>query len=345
MKRMANITRRQALGTIAAAGAAVAVTGSFPAPALAAPTKLRFGTFVGPTSVLNTDIFFPWFDRIQQASNGTLEIEYLSGGSAAKPQEVIDAVTAGIIDIGWSITAYNPGRFNAAGVSELPIITRNPAEGSAGIAALHDAGMLDGFDGVKVLGVGTTDIARLHHADQVDGLGAFKSAKVRAAGRVLSAMLEKIGATPVGMPITSVAESLAKHVVDGAAADWFSLDAFRLIDVTRTHLDLAIGAPAMYVAMNQASYDRLPDAAKAAFEANPPAALAEFWGSRLAAKSAATRDVVVATEGHTIIEPNAEEQAEWQNAADAVIADWVSATDNGQAILDAYSQAVTAHRG
>jgi TRAP-type C4-dicarboxylate transport system substrate-binding protein len=333
------ITRRGTLAVMAGLGATLIAR-----PASAQATTLKFATFVGPTSFLNTDIFEPWFKQIEDASNGTLKVQFLSGGSAAKPQEVIDAVTAGVVDIGWSITAYNPGRFNAAGVSELPIMTENPAEGSAGMAALLDAGLLDGFQEVKVLGVGTTDIGRLHHGKAVENLAAFKGAKVRAAGRVLSAMVEKIGAVPVGMPITSVAESITKGVIDGTVADWFSLEGFRLIDVVQTHLDLAMGAPAMYVAMNQSSFEKLPAEAKAALEKFPPKALAEFWGTRLAKKSAATRDTVATLAGHKIIEPTAEERALWQAAADTVIAEWATSLPNGKTILDTYANAVKAAR-
>ncbi|MGO4833142.1 TRAP transporter substrate-binding protein DctP, partial [Rhizobiaceae sp. 2RAB30] len=235
--------------------------------------------------------------------------------------------------------------FNAAGVSELPMVTQNPAEGSLGMAALLDAGLLDGFQDVRVLGVATTDVGRLHHGKVVENLAAFKGAKVRAAGRVLSAMVEKIGAVPVGMPITSVAESVAKGVIDGTVADWFSLEGFRLIDVVQTHLDLAMGAPAMYVAMNKASYEKLPAEAKAVLDKFPPKALAEFWGTRLAKKSAATRDAVAATAGHKIIEPTAAENAVWEGSAKAVIDEWVAGNANGKAIFDTYSVAVKAARG
>lgn len=334
------LTRRGTLGIMAGLGATLIAR-----PATAQATTLRFATFVGPTSFLNTDIFEPWFKQIEDASNGTLKVQFLSGGSAAKPQEVIDAVTAGIVDIGWSITAYNPGRFNAAGVSELPMVTQNPAEGSLAMAALLDAGLLDGFQDVRVLGVATTDVGRLHHGKVVENLAAFKGAKVRAAGRVLSAMVEKIGAVPVGMPITSVAESVTKGVIDGTVADWFSLEGFRLIDVVQTHLDLAMGAPAMYVAMNKASYEKLPAEAKAVLDKFPPKAFAEFWGTRLAKKSAATREAVAATAGHKIIEPTAEENAVWEGSAKAVIDEWVAGTANGKAIFDTYSAAVKAARG
>lgn len=333
-------TRRWALGTTAAA----LLAGLLPSAAQAQEVTLRFGTFVGPTSFLNTDIFLPWLAEIEAASGGKLKFEVLSGGAAAKPQEVIDSVTAGIIDVGWSITAYNPGRFNASGVSELPLLTQNPAEGSAGMAALYEAGLLDGFDGVKVLGVATTDVARLHLTTDATGLADFDGAKMRAAGRVLSAMLERIGATPIGMPITSVAESLAKNVIDGAAADWFSVESFRLIDATRTHMDLALGAPGMYMVMNQAKYDQLPDDVKAVFDTYSAPAFAEFWGSRLTAESDRVRDVVVSTEGHVLIEPTAEEQATWRAAAEAEIAAWTEETANGAAVIDSYTAAIDAYR-
>lgn len=334
------LTRRLALGT------AIAVTlgGLVPMAAQAQETTLRFGTFVGPTSFLNTDIFEPWLAEIEAATDGKLKFEILSGGAAAKPTEVIDSVLAGIVDVGWSITAYNPGRFNAAGVSELPILTQNPEEGSVGMAALYEAGLLDGFDGVKVLGVGTTDVARLHLASEATGLADFEGAKMRAAGRVLSEMLERIGATPVGMPITSVAESLAKNVIDGAAADWFSVESFRLIDVTTSHMDLALGAPAMYMVMNQARYDQLPDDVKAVLDTYSASAFAAFWGSRLTAESNRVRDVVMQTEGHVFLEPTEAEQATWAAAAEAEIAAWRDTAPNGEAVIETYSAAVDAFR-
>ena len=333
------LNRRQVLATAAAAAILPR------AAAAAAPTTLRFGSFVGPTSYLNTALFEPWFKQIEAASGGTLKIEFLSGGSAAKPAEVIDAVTAGIIDLGWSIAAYNPGRFNAAGVTELPLLTHDAEEGAAGITALYQAGMLDGFNAVKVLGVATTDVSRLHSARDIDGLAGFKGAKIRAAGRVLSSMLEQIGATPVGMPITSTAEALSKNVIEGTTADWLSIESFRLIDVTRTHLDLALGAPAVYLVMNKARYDRLPDAAKAAFDSFPPERFQSFWSAGVMAESTRVRDLVAATPGHRIIDTiSAEDQASWDAAAEKVIADWVVETPNGAEVLKVYTGAIEAFR-
>lgn len=327
------------------AGASIGLTAlSISNVSQAQEVVLRFASFPGPTNFLNTDILGPWFKKLEKETGGKLRVEFLTGGSAAAPGEVFDSVEAGLLDIGWSITSYNPGRFPAAGVTELPLLATGSSEASAALAALHDKGLITGFESVKVVGIATADIARLHHSGEISGLSEFKGAKVRAAGSVLSAMITAVGATPVGMPAPAIAEALSKHVVDAAAADWFAVEGFSLLDVTRAHIDIPLGTTAMYVIMNQAVYDGLPADIRKVFDDNPPKVFADFWGPRLEGESNRVRDVVEATPGHKIITPTDAEIAEWKIAADKVIADWVAATPNGAAVLGAYKAEIAAWR-
>lgn len=336
---IASISRRIIAATLGMAVSAAAVS-----PALAEEVTLRFASFPGPTSFLNTGLFEPWFKKLEEESGGKLKIQFLTGGAAAAPTEVFDSVEAGLIDIGWSITSYNPGRFLEASVTELPLLASGSAETSAAIAALYDKGLIQGFEGVKLIGIGTADIARLHHSGDISGLADFKGAKVRAAGSVLSDMITAVGATPVGMPAPAMAEALSKHVVDAAAADWFAVEGFSLLDVTRSHVDIPLGTTPMYVVMNQDSYDRLPPEIRKVFDDNPPSAFAAFWGPGLEAESNRVRSVVEGTPGHRIITPTEAELADWTAAAEGVIAKWVEATPNGAAVLAAYRAEINAWR-
>jgi TRAP-type transport system periplasmic protein len=312
--------------------------------AVAQDVTLRFASFPGPTNFLNRGLFAPWFKKLEDESGGKLKVEFLTGGSAAAPGEVFDSVEAGLVDLGWSISSYNPGRFLAAGVTELPLIGTGSAETSAAIAALYDKGMIPGFENVKVIGIGTADIARLHHSGEISGLADFKGAKVRAAGSVLSAMIAAVGATPVGMPAPAIAEALSKNVVDAAAADWFAVEGFSLLDVTRTHVDVPLGTTPMYVIMNQNTYDGLPPEIRKVFDNNPPSAFAAYWGPGLEAESTRVRGMVEATPGHRIVTPTEAELAEWSAAADGVIRNWVETTPNGAAVLKAYRAEIDAWR-
>ena len=322
----------------------VALSATAVSPTLAQEITLRFASFPGPTNFLNTSLFAPWFEKIEDASGGKLKVEFLTGGSVATPNEVFDSVEAGLIDIGWSITSYNPGRFLAAGVTELPLLATSSAEASAAIAALYEDGLIEGFESVKVIGIGTADIARLHHSGEITGLDDFKGAKVRAAGSVLSAMITAIGATPVGLPAPAIAEALSKNVVDAAAADWFAVEGFSLLDVTLGHVDIPLGTTPMYIVMNQTTYDRLPPDIQKVFDDNPPSAFAAFWGTGLETESNRVRAVVESTPGHHIIVPSEAELATWSAAAEKVIAAWVEDTPNGAAVLDAYRAEIEAWR-
>ncbi|AMS45517.1 TRAP transporter substrate-binding protein [Aminobacter aminovorans] len=330
------IVSRAAAGLVGASMLSMLSVASY-----AQEVTIRFGSFVGPTSFLNTGILEPWFKQVEADAGGKLKVEFLPGGSAAKPTEILDAVKVGIVEAGWSMTAYNPGRFKAAGVTELPGLMNGPIQGAAGMSALYDAGLLDGFDGVKIIGFATADVARLHHRQDVSGLADFKGAKIRTAGAVLSDMMTRIGATPIGMP-TGVVEALATGVLDGAAADWFSLEGFRYIEVTKTHVDLALGAPAMYMIMNQRTFDGLPEEVKASFEKNNAAAFSKFWSERLEAESKRVRAVVAGMNDHKILEPTGAEKEMWDKAAEEAIAAWVTATPNGQAVLDTFKRGIQA---
>jgi TRAP-type C4-dicarboxylate transport system substrate-binding protein len=322
----------------------VALSTTIVSTANAQEVTLRFASFTGPTNFLNTGLFEPWFKKLEEESGGKLKVEFLTGGSAAAPTEVFDSVEAGLIDMGWSITSYNSGRFKSAGVTELPLLASGSSETSAALAALYEDGLIEGFESVKVIGIGTADIARLHHSGEITGLDDFKGAKVRAAGSVLSAMITAVGATPVGLPAPAIAEALSKNVVDAAAADWFAVEGFSLLDVTLGHVDIPLGTTPMYIVMNQNTYDRLPPDIQKVFDDNPPSAFAAFWGPGLEDESNRVRAVVESTPGHHIIVPSEAEMATWSAAADKVIAEWVEATPNGATVLDAYRAEIKAWR-
>ena len=324
---------------------AVALSAICASGALAQDTvTLRFASFVGPTSFLNTDLFGVWFKKLEDESNGRLKIEIMAGGSIAKPNEVFDTVKAGVVDMGWSISGYNPGRFIASGVPELPLLATGSGESSAAMAALFEQGLIDGMDGVKVLGLVTADIARLQSADDISGLADLQGKKIRAAGSVLSSMIEEIGATPVGLPAPAIAEALAKNVVDAAATDWFAVESFSLMDVTSAHIDISLGTAGVYLIMNQAKYDSLPPDIKAVFDANSVTDFAAFWGPTLEAESMRVRGVIEESPDHKIITPSEADMAAWNAAGATVIDNWVANTPNGEAILAAYKDALTAHR-
>lgn len=325
-------------------GAAALVTALGLSGAALAQERLSFASIVGPTAFLDVEILTPWLNDITASSNGAVSFRVLPGASAAAPQDVFDAVEAGVVDIGWSVMSYTPGRFNAASVIDLPLEADEAHEASVALWHLYERGLLDGLDGVKVLGIFTSDILRLHHVNAVDGLAGFRGARVRASGQEISATLESLGVVPVGLPITATAESLARHVIDGAAADWQALDGWQLTDVLSTHVDIPLGSAGIFLVMNQRTWDRLSLEAQAAFEEHSYLAFSERWGGRLAERAREIRDEIAALDGHTVIAPSEAELATLRQSADQVVAAWAARIPNGEVVLAALREEIARFR-
>ena len=86
---------------------------------------------------------------------------------------------------------------------------------------------------------------------------------MRGPTRVISKMLEGLGATPVGMPVPKVAPSLSKGVIDGMVVPWEIMPSFKLHELTKAHTEVS-GDRGLYTTpflflMNKAKYETLSD--------------------------------------------------------------------------------------
>lgn len=318
-----------------------ALTVSLSASALAAkPTTFKFSNFAGPTSFLTTGIFEPLLEDIAADSDGTLKIQMYSGGTLVKPEDAFDAVRRGVVDMAWGLTGYTPGRFKAAGVTEFPFQAANVAEGSSGVWALYEAGLMDGLDDVYVFGLASSAVGLLHSGREITSLDDLKGERVRAAGPLVSASIEELGLTPVGLPASQVAENLSKRVLAGSVNDWVAMYAWQIADSVKWHVDVPLGAATAFVVINKKKFDRLPEEAKAALTKHSGSAFVERWSSSLETENDRIKQEILADEDHKLITPSAEDLARYQESVKKVINEWVATTPNGEKIWETYTQAI-----
>ena len=103
---------------------------------------------------------------------------------------------------------------------------------------------------------------------------------MRGPTRPITQMLEKMGATPVGMPVPKVAPSLSKGVIDGMVVPWEIMPSFKLQELTKSHTDI-VGSRGLYTSpflfiMNKAKYESLSPKHKAIIDKNSGMALAKL---------------------------------------------------------------------
>jgi len=329
---------------------AIALTG--PASAQEPEVTLRFQHFVSPLSANPTYFMQPWADAIAEQSGGRIAVELYPamqlGGSAASQY---DLIRDGAIDGGWVIPGYQPGRFPEAEALELPFITTKSAEEASRAAwVFTQEFLMDDFADVHVIAAHMHGPGLVHlRGDAIDELADFDGLRLRGPSRAATLLLERLGATPIGMPVPAFPEALARGVVDGGVITWEQAPSLRLDELANSHTDVA-GDYSLYNlyflwAMNRSVYDGLPEDLRAVIDANS-GMMASAWAGRAHDIGDAEGREAMAAAGNQIAEMSPELTAEIRALGDEVIADWIIEANgrglDGAALVDAARAAVAA---
>lgn len=334
--------------------AALAATLGLSATTLTAQeVTLRFQHFVSPASANPTYFMQPWADAIEEQSGGRIKVElypFMQLGGAAPSQ--YDLIRDGAIDGGWVIPGYQPNRFPEAEAMELPFMTtKSGEEASAAAWDFTQEYLMDDFADVHVIAAHMHGPGIVHkRGGAIETVEDFAGLKLRGPSRPATLLLEKLGATPIGMPVPAFPEALSKGVVDGGVITWEMSPSLKLNELTDSHTDVA-GDRALYNlyfiwAMNKDVYEGMPDDLRAIIDANS-GMMASQWAGRAHDTGDVVGRDVMAADGNEIAELSAEETARIVALGEQVTTDWIAEMDakgyDGAALVAAAQAAVEAN--
>jgi TRAP-type transport system periplasmic protein len=308
------------LATLAQAAAAQEVT-------------LKFHHIWPAQAMAPVQVITPWCNKIAAESNNRLRCQMLpamSGGGT--PAQLVDRVKDGVDDVVITLPGYTPGRFPIMEVFELPFMTNSAEAGAAASWDYMQKHASREFPGTRILATWVHDEGYVHTASKpIRTLDDFKGLKMRAPTRQTNKLLAKLGATPVGMPVTGVADALSKGTIDGFVLPWEVIPAFKLHEMTKFHTETDPSRPAMYsagfiFAMNQAKYDSLPADLKKVIDNNSGAALSRQIGKVWDESQEVGRKTAQAR-GNTFIKLTAAETDNWIKASASLYEEWVAEMD------------------
>lgn len=307
-------------------------------PAGAQTITLKVHHFLPPGSTTHAKMLVPWCERIERESAGRLKCQiYPSMQLGGTAQQLYDQVRDGVADIVWTLPGYTAGRFPVMEVFELPFMMSDAEVASRAAWEFYEKHGRHEFREVRPLAVHVHDAGYLHTRErQVRTLADFRGLKLRAPTRQTNRLLAALGATPVSMPVTALADAMAKGVIDGAVVPWEVVPAVKVHEVARFHTETDPNQPALYtavflLAMNRSTYDGLPPHLKAVIDRNSGLALSAQAGRLWEEQKAPARRLALERGNSVYVVPESE-LANWQRAALPVIADWI--TDMGRRKLD-----------
>jgi TRAP-type transport system periplasmic protein len=252
------ISRRTLLtGSTAAAGLA-----GFPAIVRAQQKfEVKVANFVGPQH-FQSQYLVKWGEDLEKKSNGRLTFKHFPGAQMGPTPKHYDFARDGTAEIAYILHGATPGRFPLTELVNMPYLT---ASAEHGIKILNDpelrAKYLDAeHKGTKVLYLFTHQPGSVHTTKKaIRTLDDAKGMRLRFSTPAIREFIAAMGATPVGVPPTEVAEQLQKGTLDGAFTDYGGAGiAWKLGGICKYTTEMYCFVSSFAVVANEAWFAKLP---------------------------------------------------------------------------------------
>jgi TRAP-type transport system periplasmic protein len=318
--------------TLIKAAGATAVA-SIGAPALVgfaqATVTLKFHTFMAPTSNVWLTMHKAWMDKVEKDSGGRIKFEgYPAMQLGGTPPQLYDQARDGVADIIWTLPGNTGGRFPRVEVFELPFMMNNADATSRAYWEYIQTMAPDEFKETQVLAVQVHGPGVFHMKDKlVKSAADLKGQKVRGPTRQITKMLSALGATPVGMPLPQIPDSLSKGVIDGCVIPWEVAPSVKVNELTKFSSEFAPDAGALYtttfvMSMNKAKYASLPPDLKAVIDKNSGIETSAFLGRTQQGNDPAGRKTF-SDRGNTIHTIGKAEAEEFKKLCAPIYQEWI----------------------
>jgi TRAP-type transport system periplasmic protein len=322
------LARPRALGALMlATGLAIGGLAVSAGPA-AAQTELRLHTFVPPAHIIYREIIEPWAQQVNEETGGEVTITlYPSMQLGGSPPELIRQAQDGTVDMVFTLPGYTSPAFPRTQMIELPGLKEDGLAATDMMWDLLEADLLNPeYDGLRVIALwGAEDAGLMTREPPIRGLEDVEGLIMRSPSAAQAEQLERMGATPVAMPITEVYPQIERGVINGAMVPFTTILDFRLGEVANyfTVSGPVFGRSSFTIVMNENSYNSLSAEAQEVIDRTSGREMSlratQAYLDRAAEAVQAMRDA----DDKEVIELSQEEQDRISETLRPIIDDWI----------------------
>jgi len=314
--------------------AGVLIAGLLPPAVLAEPVALKLSFFAPDHIETYRGGVKPFVDGIDREGKELLRITLYPNGALGSLAEQPQALVEGRADIAFLVPGQTPYRFPDNALLEMPGMFRSAREGTLAYTRLLAAGALRGYEDFFVIGAYTTDPAIIHTRTPVGSLDALKGQKIRTNNPSEAESIERLGGIATIMPVTMLADALAKGSVDGAIMAPTAAFQFGAADVARNHYLLDIGSAPLILVMSRKKFDSLPEPAKALIRKYSGERAAAAWVGVLEASDRRILQKMRSDPTRTVVEPSPADREAAQHVFRSIVDSWVSKGVHNRELLE-----------
>lgn len=310
----------------------------FAGNAMAAPIILKYSNFEPPQSFAMKKIWDPWVAKMNKEGEGLFKIDVFLTLNK-NPVKQLDILRDGVADICFILPSYTPGIFVDDSVIEVPFVGGSALEASMAIYRLWQKGMLRNYDQVVPLMVAAGQQYALHSTYEVKRPQDLEGKKMRSTGKMQHLMAQAYGAAPIGMPVTKIAESMSRGLIQATTNEWNAVRTFKIGDIARYHAMVPLGTVSFLLAMNKQTFNKLPKKAQDIFIRNREYTV-RLWANEMDTSLDMYYEKVKKDPKDHVFVPTTAELEEWKKVLEPAVQEWMKDDPGKQYLLKTYKEEV-----
>ena len=280
-----------------------------------------------PATSNNGMFYQAWADKVNELTDGHVEITIYFSAAIAAAADVADMVESGGCDLGWVYTTFYPDQFPLSDITSFPFYGfGEPVSTTETLWDLYEEypELQEEWSAFKLLNLyGNPGMLFASTQGPVDSPDAVKNQVMRTPTGPITDLMNAMGGSPVVMAPPDLFDSIQKNVISGMVFEPAGIVNFSLQDAaTMYYTDYAMYDGVFALVMNQDTWDSLPAEFQAIIESTTGyegsmAAAEDFAAAAEAAKQ------TIADAGNTWVELTDDQIATFKAAADEVNAAWI----------------------
>jgi TRAP-type C4-dicarboxylate transport system substrate-binding protein len=223
--------------------------------------EMKLAYFVGDQHAMSQWLI-KWAEQLEKGSGGRLVVKRFPNAQMGPTPGHYDFARTGQAELSWFLHGGTPGRFPITELISLPFMA---GSSEIGTKVMNDRELRSKYldaehKGLKVIMLFTNQPGGPHTTKKpIRTLEDFKGMRLRFASPAVRDLVAALGATPVGVAPTDIAEQLQKGTLDGAFIDYGGAGvAFKLGGIVKYSTEMYAYISSFGLGMNEDFWNKLP---------------------------------------------------------------------------------------
>jgi TRAP-type transport system periplasmic protein len=203
-----------------------------------------------------------WGEELAKNSGGRIEVKYFPGAQMGPPPVYYDMARNGQAEVAFFLSGGTPGRFPVTELINLPYLV---GSSEIGTKVLNEPELRTKYldpehKGVRLLMLMTHQPGQIITTKKaVRTVEDLKGMRIRFSSPTIRDFVAGLGATPVGIQPSEIAEALQKGTIDGAFIDYGGAGiAYKMGGLIKYSTEMYSYVASFGIAMNPDFYNKLP---------------------------------------------------------------------------------------